>query len=138
MIGRRLGALLLAFAVLAPGIARASLETDIVDRWYALLANANANALSGLLAPRARIVMDDLGLNQTKAEFLDSMAEWKDSIAGGTIRYRIESTAAGRASAIVCYHFKANDRMTRETFRFASGLITRSEQVKLAEDCKAF
>ena len=83
-----------------PQAAHASLETDILDRWYALLGAANADGLGRLLAPRAKIKLDDLGLTQSKQEFLDSMAEWRDAIAGGSVRYRVQSTAAGRATAL--------------------------------------
>jgi hypothetical protein len=134
----KLFAALLACLVLLPPTARASLETDILDRWYALLGKADATGLAGLLSPKARIKLEDIGATQTKREFLDSMAEWREAIAGATIRYRIEKTAAGTATALVCYRFESNDLMTKEVFRIASGLITQSVQTKLAESCRDF
>lgn len=140
-LSQRTKAVLLALAAgltLLTTPARASLETDILDRWYALLGKANAAGLSGLLSPRARIRLNDLGVTQTKQEFLESMQEWGAAIKGGSIRYRIETTGAGQATAVVCYEFTSNEMMTRETFRMVSGLITRSDQAKLAEDCASF
>jgi len=128
----------LACIVLAPMAARASLETDILDRWYVLLGKADATGLAGLLSPKARIKLEDIGTTQTKREFLESMEEWREAIDGGSIRYRIEATSAGTATALVCYQFKSNDLMTKEVFRIASGLITQSVQTTVAENCRDF
>ena len=134
--GSWLAAAAIVVALAAP--ARASLETDILERWYALLGTANASGLGSLLAPRARIKLDDLGVTQTKAEFLESMDEWREAISGGTIRYHVQTTSAGAATAVVCYQFKENELLTREVFRIVNGLITASEQSKVAESCKTF
>jgi len=139
--GIRLAGIIFAGLIAAtalPSTAYASLETDILDRWYTLLGTANADGLGRLLAPRARIKLDDLGLTQTKQEFLDSMEEWRDAIAGGSVRFRVQSTAAGSATALVCYHFKSNDMLTKENFRIVGGLITQSDQTKVADDCGTF
>mgnify|MGYP000196197295 CR=1 FL=1 len=130
-------AALFAVAIL-PVTAHASLETDILDRWYSLLGKADATGLAGMLAPKAKIKLEDIGTTQTKAEFLDSMAAWSEAIDGGSIRYRVEATAAGTATALVCYHFRSNDLLTKEVFRMVNGLITQSQQSKLAENCQGF
>ena len=135
---RALIAASLACILLLPVTARASLETDILDRWYVLLGKADATGLSGLLSSKARIKLEDIGTTQTKREFLDSMEEWGEAIEGGSIRYRIQATAAGNATALVCYQFKSNDLLTKEVFRIASGLITQSVQTTVAENCKDF
>jgi hypothetical protein len=128
-----LAAGVLALAALTP--ARASLETDLLDRWYALLERADTDGLSGLLARSAKIELNDLGVTQTKQQFLASMDEWRAAIDGGSIRYRIETTAAGSAIALVCYDFASNDLLTRETFTFVAGHITRSQQRTVAKEC---
>ncbi|MGE0282507.1 MAG: nuclear transport factor 2 family protein [Rhizobiaceae bacterium] len=130
-----LKALLMACVVMLPTMAHASLETDILERWYALLGKADATGLDGLLAPRAKIKLNDLGTTQTKAEFLESMDAWREAIDGGAIRFRIDATAAGRATALVCYRFKSNDLLTREVFLMTRGLITQSEQSKVGDNC---
>ena len=58
------------------------------------------------------------------------MEEWRAAIEGGVIRYHIEATSAGRATALVCYQFKTSDLLTKEAFRMVNGLITQSEQTK--------
>ena len=133
--GRLFIALLACVALPLP--AHASLETDILDRWYALLVKADAVGLAGMLAPKARITLEDIGTTQTKREFIDSMEEWREAIDGGSIHYRIEATAAGTATALVCYRFASNELLTREVFRIASGLITRSVQTKEADSCQS-
>lgn len=129
---------LIAAIVLAAGVfspAWASFETDMLERWYSLLSRADADALSGLLARSAKIELNDLGVTQTKQQFLDSMEEWRVAIKGGSIRFQVESTSAGSATALVCYDFAANDLLTRESFTFVNGLITRSRQMTVAENC---
>lgn len=135
---RLLFAALLACATLLSLPAVASLETDILDRWYVLLGKADATGLAGMLAPRAEIKLEDIGTTQTKREFVDSMEAWAEAIDGGAIRYRIEDTAAGTATALVCYQFKSNELLTKEVFKIANGLITQSLQTKLAENCRDF
>lgn len=120
-------------AGLAP--ASASLETDLLNRWYSLLEHANAPALGGLMARNARVQLVDLGVTQTKQEFLDSMAEFAQAIKDGSIRYRIEKSSANAAVALVCYHFTSNDMLARERFTFRSGLVTSSVQETVAENC---
>lgn len=129
-----LSATALALLALSPA-ARASLETDMLDRWYQLLAKADADALSGLIASGATIELVDLDITQTKQEFLASINEFEAAIAGGSVRYRIESTAANTATALVCYDFVSNDLLTRERFTFARGQVVESVQSKVADNC---
>lgn len=126
-------ATLAILAVTAP--ARASLEMDLVNRWYALLGKADANALSGLMARSAKVQLVDLGVTQTKQEFLDSMSQFAEAIRGGSIRYKIEKVSANTATALVCYHFPSNDKLTRESFTFRQGLVATSVQEPVAENC---
>ncbi|EBX4816798.1 nuclear transport factor 2 family protein, partial [Salmonella enterica subsp. enterica serovar Newport] len=125
----------------AVGIVRpaaASLERDVLARWYALLQHADANALSGLMARNARVQLVDLGVTQTKQEFLGSMSEFAQAMKGGKIRYRVERAAANSASALVCYNFASNDVLARESFTFQQGLIATSVQETVAQDCNDF
>lgn len=129
-------ALVIALAFSLP--AHASLETDVLNRWFAMLERGDAAGLSGLIASNAKIQLDDLGATQTKAEFLASMDEWSEAIKGGSIRYKVEGTAGGSATALVCYHFLSNDKLMREKFRFVSGRITYVQQSDVAKSCDGF
>lgn len=124
-------ALLLWCGLAAPVLAD---EAETIDRWYAALAKADGEALAALLAPDAAIRLQDVGVAQTKAEFVASMDEWKSAIAGGSIRYKPDGASAYK----VCYDFPNNDLLTREVFTFANGLIASSEQLSLAKSCGGF
>ena len=54
--------------------ASAVAQESIVDRWYAALLKADGPALSELLANDATIRLDDIGVTQSKAEFMPSAA----------------------------------------------------------------
>lgn len=117
------------------GPANASLETDLLDRWYALLNRADAIALGGLMARSAKVQLVDTGVTLTKQEFLESLEEFAVAIEGGSIRYKIEQATANKAVALVCYQFASNDMLTRERFTFRQGLVATSVQEPVAENC---
>jgi len=130
-------AALLALAVsLLP--ASAASNDEVIDRWYAMLVAANADGLSQLLADNVKIKLDDLGIEQNKAEFLGSMDEWKVAVAGAGIRHKVEGADGPVTTVLACYDFAENDILIRETFRIESGLITENTQTNVAEDCNAF
>ena len=116
----------------------AQADDALVDRWYAALAAVDSDSLSALLANNAKISLNDLGVEQTKSEFLGSMDEWKEAMTGAAIRHRIESTNGEVASVLVCYDFARNDVLMRETFTVREALITENTQTRLADDCNGY
>ena len=131
-------AALAVIVALGTAPASAGLEGELLARWYSLLGTANGAALSGLMATNARVELSDLGVTQTKKEFIDSMQEFATAIEGGSVRYRLESETANAAVALVCYHFTSNEMLSRESFTFARGLVSTSVQNKVADDCSQF
>ena len=130
---RRFAALAL-FALLAlPARAEAPLEA-----WYAALAEADAEAAALVLADDAVLVFEDLGVEQTKDEFLESFDEWSAAVAGAAILFAEEARTDDTVTARVCYRFEANELMTREVFTLAGGRIARSVQSPLGEACEGF
>ncbi|MDQ6432597.1 nuclear transport factor 2 family protein [Mesorhizobium sp. LHD-90] len=113
-------------------------QEPVVEQWYAALATADRGKFESLLADDAKIRLIDLGVEQTKAEFVDSLDEWEAAMAGATIRHRIEKTAGAVTTVIACYHFPANDVLLRETFLVEAGLIRENIQVEIAESCEAY
>lgn len=110
---------------------------QIVSRWYEMLQAADEDGLAKLLADKAVIKLDDIGITQNKTEFLGTMGEWRLAIDGGNIRYKVEKTAGDTTTALACYHFPDNDMLVRETFRIEDGLIVESVQTRIAEDFAA-
>ena len=123
--------------LLVPTCARAD-DGAVIDRWYVALLAADRSGLSKLLADDARIRLDDLGVEQSKAEFIASMDEWQKSAAGASIRHRIEKSQGGVTTVIACYDFPANDILMQETFAVSDGRIAASSQAAIAETCDAY
>jgi len=110
----------------------------IIDRWYSALLVADRTELSELLADDVRIKLDDLGVVQSKQEFIASIDEWKGAVAGAAIRHRIEKSEAGVTTVIACYDFPNNDMLMQETFAVTGNRITASSQAAIAENCDGF
>jgi hypothetical protein len=131
----------IAFAVatllLSVIFARAD-DGALIGRWYAALLVADRTELSDLLADDVRIKLDDLGVVQTKQEFIDSIDEWQGAVAGAEIRHRIEKTEGGVTTVVACYDFPNNDMLMQETFAIADNRITASSQAAIAETCDAY
>lgn len=131
----------IVFAVAALLLSLAPARADdgaIIDRWYSALLVADRTELSDLLADDVRIKLDDLGVVQSKQEFIASIDEWKGAVAGAAIRHRIEKSEAGVTTVIACYDFPNNDMLMQETFAVAGNRITASSQAAIAENCDGF
>jgi hypothetical protein len=113
-------------------------QQPVVGEWYAALAAADRAKLVSLLAADARFRLTDLGVEQTKAEFVASLDEWEAAVKGATIRHRIESVDDAVTTVIACYDFPANDVLLREMFRIEAGLIMENNQDAIAENCEAY
>lgn len=136
MLDRR--ALVLAAALLL-GVAPASADDEaVIGRWYSALLVADRTELSDLLADDARVRLGDLGIEQSKQEFIASMDEWQGAVSGAAIRHRIEKTEAGTVTVIACYDFPSNEMLMQETFAIAGNHISASSQSTIAESCEGF
>jgi hypothetical protein len=91
----------LAAALLASTIVRASADDGaIIDRWYSALLVADRTELSELLADNVRLNLDDIGVVQTKRDFIASIDEWQGAVAGAVIRHRIEKSENGETGCL--------------------------------------
>ena len=132
-------AIVFAIAVLTLTLAPARADDGaIIDRWYSALLVADRTELSELLADDVHIKLDDLGVVQSKQEFIASIDEWKGAVAGAAIRHRIEKSEAGVTTVIACYDFPNNDMLMQETFAVTGNRITASSQAAIAENCDGF
>ncbi len=113
------------------------IEKALTDRWYAALISSNRAEIAGLLSDKAIISLDDIEIQQTKAEFLASLDEWENAMKGSTIRHAIESDEAEKMTIMVCYQFPDNESLTREIFTFEVGKIIASAQSTIADNCDA-
>ncbi|MET3662356.1 nuclear transport factor 2 family protein [Aquamicrobium ahrensii] len=123
-------------SVLVVGAVRA--DEAVIERWYEALLRADSAALAELLADDARISLDDLDIIQTKDEFLESMGEWENAVAGGAIRHRLEKEEDGVSTVMVCYDFPNNQMLMQETFAISEGRITAGSQAEVADNCDGY
>ncbi len=129
----------LAVAALLASLTSARADDGaLIDRWYSALLVADRTELSELLADDVRIKLDDLGVVQSKQEFIASIDEWKGAVAGAAIRHRVEKSEAGVTTVIACYDFPNNDMLMQETFAVTDNRITASSQAAIAENCDGF
>lgn len=129
----------LAATLLLCTIGRASADDGaVIDRWYSALLVADRTELSDLLADDVRMKLDDIGVVQTKQDFIASIDEWQGAVAGAAIRHRVEKRENGQTTVLACYDFPYNDTLMRETFTVAGGRITASTQTAVAQDCSAY
>jgi hypothetical protein len=135
-IGRRF--LLAALLLLSSIVGAHADDGAIIDRWYSALLVADRSELAELLADDARLTLDDVGVIQTKQDFIASIDEWQGAVAGAAIRHRIEKSANGETTVLACYDFPGNDTLMRETFIVAGGRIVASTQTAVAQDCSDY
>lgn len=130
---------LLAAALIATAVALPARANDsVLDAWYAALTKPDREQLSALLADDAVVKLEDLGLEQSRGDFIASMDEWETAVEGSQIRHKTEKTEGDVSTVLACYDFPDNDILMRETFRIAGGKIVESTQVTVADNCDAY
>jgi hypothetical protein len=138
MMGDRRSITFVAAALLFSIIPVRADDGAIISRWYSALLVADRTELSDLLADDVRIKLDDLGIVQSKQEFIASIDEWQGAVAGAEIRHRIEKSEGGVTTVIACYDFPNNDMLMQETFAVTDNRITASSQAAIAENCDGY
>jgi hypothetical protein len=131
---------LAVFGLLLP-VSLALAQNSLLDRWYTALFDVNRLAIADLLADDAVITLEDLGVTQTKAEFIEALDEWEDAIKNANLAWQLEEDAeasATTASVLVCYQFPENEMMIREVFGFRGTKIVSSVQTTVGESCENF
>jgi len=140
MIAIRTLFLVLAFGLLLP-VSSAVSQNSLLDRWYTALFDVNRLAFADLLADDAVITIEDLGVIQTKAEFIEALDEWEDAVENANLAWQLEAGTeadATTASVLVCYQFPENEKMIREIFGFRDAKIVSSVQTTVGDSCENF
>lgn len=111
-----------------------------VQAWYQALGEVDRSMLDNVLTDDARIDLRDLGIVQTKAEFLDSLDAWAEANKDAEILTRSgkETGSPDTVAVEVCYRFPSNELLIEETFELAGEKITQSVQQQISESCDGF
>ena len=123
--------------------AQTKLEKDeSLTAWYAALQKADVTAMEGLMIPEDfspfAYEITDLGIEQNRKEFIESMAEWAGAISGGSIDYKITEEGEGFFTALVCYQFVGSEFLAEETVSVYDTKITSIAQVAKGDSCADF
>jgi len=122
-------------------ISSAGAQSSLLDRWYTALFDVNRVAIADLLTEDAVINLEDLGVTQTKAEFIEALDEWEEVVKDANLAWQLEEGTeadATQASVLVCYQFPDNEMMIREVFAFRDGKIASSVQTTAGDSCENF
>ena len=109
-----------------------------VARWFDALRTADRDAFAALIATDAKIDLRDLGIVQTRDEFIESLDSWEEAMEGATIEAKPVETTAGSAVMDVCYRFPGNAQRNRESYSFDGGAITAVTQETVGDSCEGF
>ena len=112
--------------------------TKPVGQWFEALQKGDAETIGQIVSENATIELRDLGITQTRTEFIDSLDQWVELNSGATILTRQVSVSDGVVVVEVCYRFASNETYNRESYKVADGLITSSVQEKIGDSCTGF
>lgn len=128
-------------ATLMLPVSAALAQNSLLDRWYTALFDVNRVAIADLLADDAIIKLEDLGVIQTKAEFIEALDEWEAIVKTADLAWQLEDGSPDEeatASVLVCYMFPDNELLIREVFAFREAKIISSVQTTAGESCEEF
>jgi hypothetical protein len=109
-----------------------------VQAWFVALTKVAHPGFNKLIAEDAKIELRDLGIIQTRQEFLDSLDEWEDATKGAILLTQMVSSENGMDIVRVCYRFENNEQLNRETYHYAAGKITLVIQELISSECEGF
>ena len=107
----------------------------LIADWYEALRQNDHEAMENLLAPDALVELRDIGITQTKAEFVESLDEWSELNADTDLHIRLDTAGADGIVMDVCYRFTSNEVQTREVFLVSGDRIARSVQEQISQSC---
>ena len=123
--------------------AQTTVEKDeSLTAWYAALQKPDVAAMESLMAPEDfspfKYEITDLGIEQNRKEFIESMAEWAGAINGGSIDYKITEEGEGFFKALVCYRFVGSELLAEENVGVYDTKITSIAQAAKGDSCADF
>ena len=132
----------------APGLAQSSSSNSeqtlqytlspIVQRWFLALTTVDRRQFNKLLANDAKIELRDLGITQTKEEFIEALDNWEDATKGAILLTRPMTSVAGKDVIETCYRFEKNEQLNRETYYSSNDEITSIVQEYVGDKCIGF
>ncbi len=133
-----LGAVLAVFATLtefAHASDQGALPAPVVF-WFQALRVTDRDVFAAVIAEDAVIELRDVGISQSKSEFIEALDQWETAAKGVVITPTLLEKRPRTVVLQVCYRFSGNDQLNREIFSFHYGQITGSVQEMIGEVCQ--
>ncbi len=132
------GCLLAAFmAATFPALSQEQMPEPVL-KWFAALGAVDRPAFVELISEDAVIALKDLGVEQTRDEFIAALDEWERTTRDAVILSRLVEIGEGEAVVEVCYRFSQNEQFNVETFFHSADQITGSVQESRGPVCEGF
>ncbi len=112
--------------------------SPVVQRWFQALTTVDRREFNKLLAEDAKIELRDLGITQTKAEFIEALDNWEDATKGAILLTRPLTSIGGKDVIETCYRFEENEQLNRETYISSQEVITSVIQELIGDKCVGF
>lgn len=109
-----------------------------ISKWYEALRQSDEGAFDTLLADTATIELKDIGITQTKTEFIQALDEWSELNGNAIFLTRLKAASENNIVVDVCYRFDFNEMQMQEVFLVDGNLITKSIQEKVSDSCPDF
>ncbi len=106
-----------------------------IDQWYSALKTSDQNMFNEILSEQAKVEILDLGVTQTKAEFIAALDEWAEASKELKLSYEISSADDTKALVEVCYEFPSNSFTNEEQFTLSDGKVISQIQQQIEEGC---
>ncbi|MEL7430567.1 MAG: nuclear transport factor 2 family protein [Pseudomonadota bacterium] len=110
-------------------------DSGAVDRWYKALRSNDRAAFAELMTEDARVFLNQLGVVQSREEFIESLDVWEEVSADVQIYVSLDRVDEERLVATVCYQFPENSYTNSEMFSFDDGKIFQQVQERIQEGC---
>jgi hypothetical protein len=110
-------------------------DSNVVDRWYQALRSNDRAAFGELMTEDARIFLNQLGVVQSRDDFIESLDTWEEVSADVQIYVSLDRVDEERLIARVCYQFPENSYTNSEIFSFDDGKIFQQVQERIQEGC---
>lgn len=126
-----------SLAAASPAMPQEQMPVPVLQ-WFAALGAVDRPAFAELITEDAVIALKDLGVEQTRDEFIAALDEWERTTRDAIILSRLVEIGEGEAVVEVCYRFSENEQFNVETFFHSADQITGSVQESRGPVCEGF
>lgn len=106
-----------------------------VAYFYEALRNSDRAMMGVILSDEVVIVLQDIGIEQSKMEFIAALDEWESLSEDLTIDVTLLESDTNAVTVEVCYDMGETQQLTEESFEIDNEQIVSLSQATIAENC---